>query len=65
MARDGSGCARVVSSDAPESPTFVGNQTVPVRALLLVQVGSWGSLAVLVLRVRWELEAERFDISQH
>lgn len=36
MARDGSELRRVVSSDAPESPTFVGNRTVPVAPLVLL-----------------------------
>lgn len=39
MARDGSEWRWVVSSDAPESPTFVGNRTVPVRRLVLVSGG--------------------------
>lgn len=41
MARDGSEWRRVVSSDAPESPTFVGNRTVPVRRLVLFSGGVW------------------------
>jgi hypothetical protein len=41
MARDGSEWWRVVSSDAPESPTFVGNRTLPVRRLLFVSGGVW------------------------
>lgn len=36
MARDGSEWQWLTSSDAPESPTFVGNRTVPAGPLVLV-----------------------------
>jgi hypothetical protein len=65
MARDGSEWRRVVSSDAPESPTFVGNRTVPVRRLVFVVGRSRCSLAVLVRGCGLGRGTGRFDISQH
>jgi hypothetical protein len=39
MARDGSEWWWVVSSDAPESPTFVGNRTVPAGPFVSLSGG--------------------------